>query len=149
MKYEYEYITVSKLSEWAENLPNDIDFLDYWFNLSLSNVKFLIESDIVNKINAFEWTRWQNDFEREYQPQPGEGYDRELRFWFADFSQMLVYSLQISSKEIARYYGKDKFAMLAEKWYQYHIFGTDHAINRFAETFGLPPTVKALHPLAC
>ncbi|MCL1883908.1 MAG: hypothetical protein FWF81_09195 [Defluviitaleaceae bacterium] len=49
---------------------------------------------------------------------------------------------------IAQYYGKVKFAMLTEKWYQYHTFGIDHAINRFAEAFGLPPTVKALQPLS-
>lgn len=136
--YEYEYITVSKLSDWAESLSGDIDFLDYWYHLSISDIKHSIEVSILNKINAFEWTRWQEDFEEVYRPIPGEGYDKELRFWFADFSQMLVYALQISSKDIAICYGKDGFAKILDKWYQYHTFGTDHAVSRFVEDFGMP-----------
>ena len=140
--YEYEYVTVSKLSDWAESLPDDIDFLDYWYHLSTSDIKHSIEVSILNKINAFEWTRWQEDFEEVYSPKPGEGYDKELRFWFADFSQMLVYAFQVSSKDIAIYYGKDGFSKTLDKWYQYHTFGTDHAISRFIETFGIPQVTQ-------
>jgi len=142
---EYELQTVYKLSDWAESLSDSVDFIDYWYNLSLSPIKYDIESDIVNKINAFDWKRWQTDFEQEYQIKPGEGYDPELRRWFAFFTQHLVYVFQISSSDIALHYGKENFANLTNKWYQYHTFGVDHAINRFVDAFGLPPKAASFY----
>ena len=142
MRYEYAYVTVSKLSEWAENLADDMDFLDYWHCLSCSELKNSIDDCITNKINAFEWTRWRNDFEKKYAPIPGCGHCKETRYWFAYFTQMLVYSFQTSSKDIALHYGKRGYAQIMDKWYQYHTFGIDHAISRFVETFGLPDGVS-------
>ena len=145
MRYEYAYVTVSKLSEWAENLADDIDFLDYWYVLSCSELKQSIDDCITNKINAFEWTRWRNDFEKTYSPTPGNGYDIETRYWFAYFTQMLVYVLQTSSKNIAEHYGRHGFERIMEKWYQYHTFGVDQTVSRFAETFGLPDGVAEFY----
>ena len=146
-RFELVHQTIYKLSDWAESLSDTNDFIDYWYALSLSPIKYQIESDMINKINAFYWTRWQTDFERDYQIRLGEGYDSELRRWFAYFTQHLVCAFQISSKEIALHYGKACYVELTNKWFQYHTFGMDQSISRFAEAFGLPPDVQKVHLL--
>ena len=104
LKYEYDLTTVFKLSEWSEALPETIDFIDYWYNFCLSDTKSWIETYIGNKINAFDWTRWQNDFEvfsEMYRPIQGESFSGEERSWFAAFTQYLVYAFQTCSKTLA------------------------------------------------
>ena len=144
LKFEYNLTIVRKLAQWAIDLPNNIDFLDYWYNLSLSETKYKIESSVANNINAFHWTRWKEDFEEfvdGYKPQPGDGFSEQEREWFAMYSQYLVCELQISSKEIAVHYGKDMFVRLMKGWFKYHTFGTNLFMDHFSEKFGLPPGI--------
>ena len=141
LRFEYNLTTVRKLAQWATALPDNIDFLDYWYNLSLSETKYKIESSIANKINAFHWTRWKEDFEEfvdGYEPKAGDSFNEEEREWFAMYSQYLVYELQMPSREIALYYGKDMYAKLMQCWFKYHTFGTNLFMDHFLEKFGLP-----------
>ena len=113
--FNYEFTTVWKLGNWAEALSDDTDFLDYWYNLFLSETKYKIEKNIVNKINAFHWTRWQEDFEEfvdGYIPQNGTGFASDVRGWFAKYMQYLVFAFQIPGKEIASFYSKDIFGKI-------------------------------------
>ena len=145
LKFDVESNTVKKLAQWAIALPDTIDFIDYWYNLSLSETKSKIESSIANNINAFHWTRWKEDFEEfvdGYKLQPGEGFSEQEREWFAMYSQYLVYELQLSSREIALYYGKGMFVELMRGWFKYHTFGTNLFMDHFTERFGLPPRVE-------
>ena len=141
MKYEYDYSTVMKFYGWAECLPDDVDFVDYWYNLFLSQTKEKIESSIFRNINAFHWTRWKNDFERYvdgYVRKEGEGFYPELRNWYAHYMQCLVYAYQISSKSIAEHYGRDIFVSTTQMFYKYHCYGIDYFIRSFADKNGLP-----------
>ena len=147
LNLEYEFVTVLKFYCWAEQLPNDVDFIDYWYNLFLSKTKAQIESSIADNINAFHWTRWQEDFEEYtdgYQPQPGDGYSADMRQWFGQYMQCLVYGLDTPSRQIAEHYGKEVFLATMEDWFRYHTFGVDQFIQNFAERFGLPPGVSQL-----
>ena len=147
MKLEYEFGTVLKLAHWAEELDDSIDFIDYWYNLALSKTKWLIESDMANRINAFHWTRWKEDFEQfeeKYDPKYGNGYSGAERSYFAMYSQYLVYSLQLYSKELAEYYGKSGFQKLMDCYNQYHCIGSNLFADKFAEKFGLPAGVEKI-----
>lgn len=149
MGLEFNFGIVLKLGDWASNLPEDIDFIDYWYNLSLSKTKAQIESDPTHKINAFHWTRWKEDFEEfvdKYEIKPGEAYEPDEREWFALYMQYLVYGLQMSGKQIAEHYGKNVFVAMMNGWYRYHTFGVDLFIETFAEKFGLPENTQ-IHAL--
>lgn len=141
MKYERESITVRKLSRWAESLPNDIDFIDYWYSLFKSETLFKITDNQMNNINAFGETRWQEDFETfvdKYSPKPGNGYDSELRYWYAWYMIQLMYAFQISPAEIADNYGRGMFDDFPNRWYQYHTFGCKLFLEKFVEHYGWP-----------
>lgn len=147
MSLEFDFGAVLKFGSWAGSLPETIDFTDYWYNLFLSETKAMIESSPMNKINAFHWTRWQEDFEREYIPVAGDSdtsatEDYEVisrsREWFACYMQYLVYALQMPSKVIARFYGKEVFISVMSGWRRYHTFGVDHFVAVFADKYGLP-----------
>ena len=132
---------------WAERLPDKIDFIDYWYNLFLSKTKAQIESSPADNINAFHWTRWREDFEEftdGYEPLPGESYSSNMRQWFGQYMQFLVYGLDTPSKIIAEHYGKGVFFDTMEDWFRYHTFGVDQFIQTFTETYGLPPGVTRL-----
>ena len=144
---EFNFTTVLKFGGWAESLPDDIDFLDYWYNLFLSKTKAQIESSILDNINAFHWTRWREEFEEYidgYKPIPGNGYDSEIRLWFGEYMQYLVYGLDTPSFKIASHYKKDVFQSVFDDWFVYHTFGVDQFIENFTERFGLPPGVNSL-----
>ena len=141
LRFEYDYGTVIKFYDWAENLSDDLDFVDYWYNLFLSQTKEKIESGISRNINAFHWTRWKNDFEiyvDKYAPQKGDGFFPDLRNWYAHYMQCLVYALQIPSREIAEFYGKSVFDYATKMFYKYHCYGIDYFIRSFTEKYGLP-----------
>ena len=141
MKYEYDFTTVSKLASWAESLRDDVDFIEYWYHLSLSNTKERIETSVANNINAFYWTRWQEDFEEFvdlYKPVSGNGYNRDVRYWFAYAMQCAVYGFQLSSRELAQFYGKPGYKAIIDKWFKYHTFGIDLLIEHLNIEFGIP-----------
>ena len=146
MKYEFvfEFGTDLKLGDWAANLADDIDFIDYWYHLSLSSTKYEIESNYMNKINAFHWTRWKEDFEEftdGYQIISGEGFSAAEREWFAMYTQYLVYAFQASSSFLARHYGKNTYRDIMDNWFKYHTFGVDQFVENIAIKHGLPPGV--------
>ena len=151
MKYELEFGTVLKLGDWAANLADDIDFIDYWYHLSMSRTKHEIESDFMNKINAFHWTRWKEDFEEftdGYQTLSGEGYSSAEREWFAMYTQYLVYAYQSSSSALASHYGIGTYHDIMGNWHKYHTFGVDQFAENIAAKYGLPPGVAAAVKLA-
>jgi hypothetical protein len=144
MKYEYSFTIISKLSSWAENLPDDIDFIDYWYNLAISKTKADSDSDIMHRINAFNWTIWQENFEEYvdgYVPIPGEGYDSDNRSFFGRYIQYLVYAFQLPGKDIAEFYGKDIFRKIMLGMTKYHVMGSDSFVENIVEKYGLPPGV--------
>ena len=132
------------MGAWAEHLSADIDFIDYWYNLFLSETKAKIESHPMNNINAFYWNRWKNDFEiyvDKYAPVPGIGYNGEVRFFLGWYMQYVVYALQIPSRQIAEHYGKEVFQQVLDGWFKYHTFGSNLFMEHFADKFGLPDGV--------
>jgi hypothetical protein len=150
MKFNFEFVTVIKLGDWAANLDDDIDFIDYWFHLSLSQTKYKIESDIMNNINAFHWNRWKEDFEifvDGYAIVKGEGYSAPEREWFAMYVQYLVYAFQVSSRFLAEYYGKPVFRDIMKDWFKYHTFGVDQFVERIIIKHGLPAGVSSVEKL--
>ncbi|MCL2158995.1 MAG: hypothetical protein FWH48_06285 [Oscillospiraceae bacterium] len=150
MKFEYNLGTVLKFQDWAENLPDDADFVDYWYNLFLSQTKEKIEESMLNNINAFWWNRWRNDFETyvdAYVPISGNGQTPDIRNWFAQYMQYLVYALQLPSKKIAEFYGKGAFEAVAKMYPKHHCYGADYFVNSFIGEFGLPPEVASVTPV--
>ena len=150
MKYEFEFSTVLKLGDWAASLADDIDFLDYWFSLSLSSTKRDIESDFMNKINAFHWTRWKEDFEEfndGYSMIAGEGFSSTEREWFAMYTQYLVYAFQSSSSCLAKHYGIETYRDIMANWFKYHTFGVDQFAENIATKHGLPLGVATVHKI--
>ena len=147
MKFEYNLGTVLKFQDWAENLPDDVDFIDYWYNIFLSKTKEGIEESMLNNINAFWWNRWRNDFEKYvdgYVPVTGDGINPDIRNWVAQYMQYLVYALQVPSKRIAEFYGKKVFDAVAKMYSKYHCYGVDYFVNSFVSEFGLPPEVTEI-----
>jgi len=144
MKYERESVTARKLSRWAESLPDNVDLVDYWYNLFLSETLFQITDHPMNNINAFGETRWREDFETfvdRYIPKQGNGYDGEIRYWYAWYLIQLVYAFQLSPKEIANHYGRSMFEDFPNNWYQYHTFGCKLYLEKFVEKYGWPEGV--------
>ena len=139
--YEFDFGTVWKLGQWASNLPDDIDFIDYWYNLFLSATKKRIDKNIVNKINAFHWTRWQEDFEEfvdKYKPLRGDGFGADARDWYGMYMQYLVYAFKLPGEDIARFYGKDVFAHVMNGWTRYHTYGVDLFVETIVSRYGCP-----------
>ena len=125
---------IDKFADWAKSLSDDVDFIDYWYNLFLSQTKERIESNPLNNINAFWWTRWKEDFEEfvdKYKPITGNGFDADIRYWFASCMQEAVNRLDISSKEIAQRYGKDSFAYMINFWHHYQPMFGEEFVNKF------------------
>lgn len=147
LNLEFHFNTVLKFQSWAERLPDDVDFIDYWYNLFLSKTKERIESSLADNINAFYWTRWREDFEEftdGYKPLQGEGYSPDMRQWFGQYMQFLVYGLDTPSRKTADHYGIEVFRDTMENWFRFHTFGVDQFIQSFTETYGLPPDVTQL-----
>ena len=146
MRFEYDFILVRKFAAWARNLPDNIDFIDYWYNLSLSETKHKIEEHPANKINAFHWTRWQEDFEQyvdSYVPIiSDELFYYQEREWFAMNMQYLVYAFQVPSREIASYYSKDLHREIFFDWHKYHTFGVDQFVENIVIKYGQPLVSK-------
>ena len=141
MRFEYDYMITAKLAEWARRIPDDCDFLDYWFNLFLSDVKCGIDDKEVDNSASFWLTRWREDFEENYTPIIGEGFFDYERAWFAMYIQYLVYELQTPSKALAEHYGFGAFKWLMERYDQFHTIGTNLFVEYFVEEWGLPPGV--------
>ena len=147
MKLENNIRVVRKFSSWAGSLSGDIDFIDYWYNLYLSKTKTRIDSNPADNINAHYWTRWQEDFEEfvdGYIPRQGEGFIEADREWFASYMQYLIYAIQMSSKDIANYYGKEVFTQVISSAPAYHTFGVDLFIEHFVDRFGLPSGIEVM-----
>jgi len=141
----FDYNTVWKFADWAENLPETVDFVDYWYNLFLSKTKATIESSPANKINAFFWNRWKNDFEiyvDKYAPITGKSFYPDERNWFAMYMQELVCALQVPSRTIAESYGKECFSSIMAMFPKYHCYGIDYFVGSFVERNGLPQNVE-------
>ena len=142
LSFEYDFTLVRKFCAWARELPDNMDFVDYWFRLSLSQTKFKIEEHPANRINAFHWTRWKEDFEHFvdcYQPVASdEPFYAQEREWFAMYSQYLVYAFQVSSRAIAEFYGKGVFRDILLNWHKYHTFGADQFVGNVVAKYGLP-----------
>ena len=150
MKFEYCFTIVSKLSGWAENLPDDIDFIDYWYNVSLSKTKAYIDSDIMHRMNAFSFTIWQENFEvfiDGYVPVTGEGYDIDSRSFFARYIQYLVYAFQMPSKTIAEFYGKEIYKNIVLGMPKYHTMGSDSFVENIVAKYGIPPGVSTVRTI--
>ena len=150
MKNEYCFTIVSKLSSWAESLSNEIDFIDYWYNLSLSKTKSDIDSDVMNKINAFAWTIWQENFEEYvdgYTPIKGEGYDLDNRSFFGRYMQYLVYAFQLPSKTIAEHYGIEVYRNIMLGMPKYHTMGSDSFVENIVDKYGMPPNVLKIEAI--
>ena len=147
LRFEYDLIITLKLGQWAEELPDNIDFTDYWFNLFLSETKIYLDEPDTGTLASFWINRWKNDFEKYvdgYVPIPGDGINPDIRNWVAQYMQYLVYSLQIPSKRIAEFYGKKIFDAVAKMYPKYHCYGVDYFVNSFASEFGLPPEVTSI-----
>ena len=147
MKYEYCFTIVSKLSSWAESLPDNNDFIDYWYNLALSKTKADSDSDKMHKINAFSWTIWQENFEvyvDGYVPREGEGFNSDNRSFFGRYMQYLVYAFQLPSRTIAEFYGKDVYGKIMLGMPKYHTMGSDSFVENIVEKFGAPPGVARI-----
>ena len=145
LKFELDFGTVLKLGSWAGSFQENVDFLDYLHNLSLSKTKTKIESCVRNNINAFHWTRWQEDFEEVvdgYAVRDSDTFTPEQREWFACYTQYLVYALQTSSKEIFQYYDKDVFLEIMNGWARYHTFGVDLFVETVITKYGKPPNAN-------
>ena len=141
MRFEYDYMVTAKLAEWARRLPGGCDFLDYWHNLFLSDVKCGIDDKEVDNSASFWLTRWREDFEEKYTLIDGEGYFDYERAWFAMYAQYLVYEFQAPSKVLAGHYGPGMFKWLMGRYGQFHTVGTNLYIDYFIEEWGLPPGV--------
>ncbi|MCL1863975.1 MAG: hypothetical protein FWF78_10460 [Defluviitaleaceae bacterium] len=141
MHFEYDYFVTAKLSEWARRLPDDCDFLDYWFNFFMSDIKRGIDDKGLDNSTSFWLTRWRYDFEKEYSPIHGEGYFDYERAWFAMYTQYLVYELQTPSRLLANHYEIKVFKWLLERYQQYHTIGVNLFIDYFTEEWGFPPNV--------
>ena len=145
MSLEYSSTTIRKFASWAENLPDNVDFIDYWYNLFLSQTKKRIECNLMDNINAFHWTRWREDFEEYvdmYTPINGNGFSANTRQWFGFAMQCLVYNLQMTSIQIADFYGKDIFCSVVDDWFKYHTYGIDQFAENFVERFGVPDYIE-------
>ena len=147
MKYEYSFTIVSKLSSWAESLSDNIDFIDYWYNLALSKTKADSDRDVMHRINSFYWTIWQENFEvyvDGYVPLKGEGYDPDNRSFFGRYMQYLVYAFQLPSRNIAEFYGKDIYASIMRGMPRYHTMGSDSFVESIVEKYGAPTGVSRI-----
>ena len=123
-----------KFANWAGSLADDACFIDYWYNLFLSQTKERIESNPLNNINAFWWTRWKEDFEvfvDKYRPIKGNGYDADIRHWFAACMQEVVNQSNLSSKDIAKKYGKKGFANMIKYWHHYQPMFGEEFVQKF------------------
>ncbi|MDR2569093.1 MAG: hypothetical protein LBD23_02185 [Oscillospiraceae bacterium] len=150
MKFEYNFTIVSKLSRWAENLPDNIDFIDYWYNLALSKTKADSDSNVMHKINSFNYTIWQENYEEfidGYTPIIGEGYDLDSRAFFGRYIQYLMYAFQLSGKEIAEYYGKEIYRKIMLGMPKYHTMGSDAFVEDIVKKYGIPPGVTKIETI--
>jgi len=90
-RFEYDIYIVRKLAAWAEyRLSDDIDFIDYWYSLFLSETKIEIDEPELGNRASFGVFRWKNDFEiyyDKYKPKAGEGFYGEERCYFATYMQ--------------------------------------------------------------
>jgi len=141
MRFEYDYMVTVKLAEWARRIPDDCDFLDYWFNFIMSDVKCGIDDKNVDNSTSFWLTRWREDFEENYTPINGEGFFDYERAWFAMYAQYLVCEFQTPSKVIAEHYGLDMFKWLMDNYEKFHTIGTNLFVDYFVEEWGFPPNV--------
>ena len=144
---EYSFTIISKLSSWAESLPDNVDFIDYWYHLALSQTKADIDSDIMHRINSFSWTIWQENFEHYvdgYVPKAGEGYDPDSRSFFARYMHYLVIAFGVPSRTLAELYGKEVFREIMLGMPSYHTMSSDSFVENIVERYGVPPRVSEI-----
>ena len=145
LRFKYDALITLKLGRWAEVLSNRIDFIDYWYNLFLSESKIYIDEPDKGNLASFWINRWKNDFEiyvDQYKPKEGEGYCETERHYFAMYSQYLVYEFQTPSKNIAQLYGKPMFEWIMKHYNRFHCFGSNLFIEYFVNEWGLPTGVE-------
>ena len=144
MRYKCIYQTVEKLGLWAEELEDDIDFADYWHNLMLSKTKSKIDN-FDDQINAFWVSRWKEDFEEfedKYTPKEGEGYLDYEKEMVAIATQYLVYAYQISSRELAEFYGINLVTHIIENTGRYEFYEAEDVVRDIVKNLGVPHGVN-------
>lgn len=136
-----EPVTERKMRRFAESLPDDVDFADYWYNFAVSKTKEEIDGSIINNINAFHWTRWKEDFEvyvDGYTPIKGNGLHDHWRGWFAAYTQPFIDVFDLPAREIFTFYGKEKFTKMLDMYPRAHCYGVDCFIDDVIDEFGAP-----------
>ena len=141
LKIEPNFTAALKFKNWAENLPESTDFIDYWFNLFKSPVKEKIDLHPWSNINCFWWVRWQDILEEMYTPVKGESFCVADRGWFAMYMQYLIIALQLPPAEIAGFYGKDVFSQIIKSCNKYHTMSVYLFVEHVRMRHGLPPNV--------
>jgi len=145
LRFEYDYLITMKLSQWAEyRIQDDTDFIDYWYNLFLSESKKAIDEPETGNLASFGVARWKNEFEiyvDKYTPIHGMGFFGEERCYLATYAQYLVYELQTPSKVIAELYGKPMLGWMMEHYNRFHTFGSNLFMQYFTDEWGLPPGI--------
>ena len=142
---------IKKYICWVEELADNIDFIDYWYNFYLSDTKRkLDEGKNEDNILSFWCNRWREDFEEyvdQYSPIEGEGYSAG-RMFFVYYTDYLITGLHTTSKQIAEHYGKEAFQWIMENEPVLHTIGSNLFLEYFVEQFGLPPNATTVHPIS-
>ena len=105
----------------------------------------------MHRINSFNWTIWQENFEvyvDGYVPLEGEGFDPDNRAFFGRYMQYLVYAFQRPSKTIAEFYGKDIYRKIMLGMLKYHTMGSDSFVENIVEKYGVPPGVTRIEVIS-
>ena len=151
--YKWQDTTVHKMGYMAEHLTETLgenfDFIDYWYNFFLSDLKDEIDRHIMRGINALWCNIWQEDFEAGYAVKAGDPLTAARRYWFASYMEGLVFAFRCSPNIIARFYGLDVFAEIAKGYPMYHCMGYDAFVQEIAELYGKPASVNAVERLNC
>ena len=151
--YKWQDTTVHKMGQMAENLSvsvgGNFDFVDYWFNFFLSNVKDEIDKHFLLGINALWYSIWQEKFEECYFIKDGDPLTGPERYWFASYMEGLVFSFRCSPKIIAQYYGLDGFRRIAEGYQMFHCMGYDAFVQEIITEYGKPDAVERVEALHC
>ena len=138
MNNDFIRSTSKKLSSWAENLPEEVDFFHYWGSLLRSEVMSKLDYSESHSYHATYWTRWQEEFEKEYTPMKGDSFSQDEQAWTASFIYFLSRSLHVTSRDLAEFYGDLLVQNALNKWFPYHTMSYTNAIKKFVREFGLP-----------
>ena len=136
-------VVARKISMWAENLPADIDYVDYLYNLFLSQTKENIDNNYDCKL-SFGWNVWEEDFEGfvdDYKHVSGNT-PIGIRRYLVYYTDYIFRGSHLSSREIAEHYGKEVFQWIADNYDLFHTVGGNEFLEHLVYEFGFPPNVK-------